>query len=110
MSQINIRVAALAASAMIAMALPSDAMARGGGNGGGGGAHFGGGCGGFRGFSGGGMRMAPSIAHAPAFSARSFSGVRMHSGMPRSFSGMTYRGNRSFAVTRNNSHIAGLHG
>ena len=117
MSQINIRVAALAASAMIAMALPSDAMARGGANGGGGGAHFGGGGGvhiggggGFRGFSGGGMHMAPSIAHAPAFSARSFSGVRMHSGMPRSFSGMTYRGNRSFAVMRSNSHIAGLHG
>jgi hypothetical protein len=124
MPQINSRVVAIAACAIIAIAFPSATMARGGGSsggghmggGGGGGAHFGGGGGmhmggggGMRSF-GGGMHMAPSIAHGPAFGARSFSGMGVRSGMPRSFSGMTYRGTRSFAGVRNGSHVAGWRG
>jgi hypothetical protein len=116
MSQISIRIAAIAASAMIGFAPAPDAMARGGGGGGGGGGghmgggggghmgggggvHFGGGGGAFHSF-GGGM---PSIAHAPSFSVRSFSGVGLRSGVPRSFSGVTYHGARSFT----GAHIAG---
>ena len=109
MSQTSIRVAAIAASAMIAIALPADAMARGGGGhgggGGGGGVHIGGGGGSFHGFSGG-VHMAPSFAHGPAFSARSFSGVGIRTGMPRSFSGVTFHSARSFAGVRSSAHIA----
>jgi hypothetical protein len=113
MSKINSRVAAIAASTLIALALPSDAMARGGfaGGGGGGGVHIGGGGGvhmgggGFRSF-GGGMHMAPSIAHGPAFNVRSFSGMGVRSGMPHSFTGVSVRSNRSFAHVRNGSHVA----
>ena len=122
MPQTNSRIAAIVACAMIAIAFPSATMARGGGGGGGGhfgggggGVHFGGGGGGggFRSF-GGGMHMAPSmapsIARGPAFSVRSFSGMGVRSGIPRSFSGMTYRGTRSFAGVHTGSHIAGWRG
>jgi hypothetical protein len=83
----------------------------GGGFGGGGMRSFGGG--GMRSFGGGGMRsfggggigamhVAPSFSRAPAFSARSFSGVGMpHAiGMSRSVSGMRFNANRSLGVTR----------
>jgi hypothetical protein len=117
MSQNKTRVAAIAAT-MIAIALAPDAIARGGGGGGGGGGHmgggggvhmgggggvhFGGGAGAFRGFSGG-MHMAPSIAHGPAFSVRSFSGMGIRSGMPRSFA---LHGTRSWTGVHSSAHTA----
>jgi hypothetical protein len=130
MSRIRSGFLATAASAIVAIALPLDAMAFGrGGPGGGGGASIGaargigGGGGAFHGFSGGGairsfggggigaMRVAPSISHAPAFSARSFPGVGIRSGMPhvigmapRSLPGMTFHANRSLGVTRLGAH------
>jgi LTXXQ motif family protein len=123
MFHINSRVAAIAASALIALALASGAMARPGGGGGGGhggggggahiggggGVHIGGGGGSFRSFSGG-VHMAPSIARGPAFSARSYSGMGVRSGISRSFSGATFRGSRSFAGVHTSSRIAGWRG
>ena len=128
MSNISIRILAVAAAAVMALALPLDAMAfggRGGGSGGGGGGGggrgsgfhglSGGGGGGFRGLSGGGgaMHIAPSFSRGPALGVRSFSGVGIRSGIPRSFSGMTYRGNHSLAGTRIGSRglsYRGAHG
>jgi uncharacterized protein YjbI with pentapeptide repeats len=128
MSRIKIGFLAAAAGAIVAIALPVDAMAfgrgGGGGGGGGGGRSIGGGGGGsFHGFSGGGaarsfggggigaMHVAPSISHAPAYSVRSYPGVGIRSGMPhsigmtsRSLSGTTLRGNRSLGVTRLGAH------
>jgi hypothetical protein len=116
MSQISSRVAAVAVCAMIAIALPSDAMARGGGGGGGGGGHFGGGGGGGGahfggggggahfgggGISGGGVRSFGGMHMAPSMGVRSFSGMGIRSGVPRSFSGIH--------TTRSFANISGSH-
>jgi LTXXQ motif family protein len=82
MSNIGVRIAVTAA--IIALALPASAAARGGGHGGGGG-HFGGGF--HMGGGGGGMHLsAPAFSRAPSFARPSFS-----TGAVRSFSGTTFR-------------------
>ncbi len=119
MSRIKIGFLTAAAGAIVAIALPLDAMAfgRGGGGGGGGAARGSSGGGAIHSFSGGGavrsfgggnfgaMRVAPSISHAPAFGVHSFSSVGIRSGMPhaigmtpRSLSGMTFHPNRSLGL------------
>jgi len=121
MSRIKIGFLAAAAGAIVAIALPLDAMAFGRGGGGGGGGGFGGGRGmggggsfhaiggggAMRSFGGGGMgamHVGPSMSRAPAFSARSYPGLGIRSGMPRSISGTTFRANRSLGVTRLGAH------
>src|ERR1700761_4098100 len=93
MSQINSRIAAIAVSAVIAIALPSDTMARGFGGGGGGG-HGGGGGGAHFGGGGGGM-------HAGA----GFGGGRGGAGFAGR--GAAFGGGAGFAANRGGQNFAG---
>ncbi len=128
MSRIKIGFLAAAAGAIVAIALPFDAMGFGRGVGGGGGGGVRGPVGGgavhsfsggaavhsFGGGSIGAMHVAPSISHAPAFGVRSLPGVGIHSGIPhaigmtpRSVSGVTLHSNRSLGIYSNRS--LGIH-
>ena len=131
MSRISIRVLAIAGAAVVAVACPHGAEARGMGGGGmggggvhvGGGAHFSGGGGGMRSFGGAPMHsFAPSISR-PAFgggAVRSFSRPAFSPGAVHSFArpgfvagpigsrsfshGMTVHGSRSSAALHAGSH------
>ncbi len=84
MSRISIRVLMIAGAALVAVADPHGAQARGMGGGGGGGVHFSGGGGGGMHFGGGGMGMrsfggAPMHSFTPSLSRPAFSPGAVHS-------------------------------